>query len=223
MNLKWNCFWIQQKRFFFKLISAFEIDVTFIHIINIVVYSREIVCDDVWCKFLQSSSQKTRRCYVFCSLFIAFENFHYTRRNWLKIVESFICCIVCKINQLFQINFYWINTRFLQSYQMLIKFVTFAIYVEFDWIFVNFIEYEFLLSSWFWIALYLCDFAFVRFFDRVFLLKSTFDFLKMFLIFWFLMFCNKNKMIESLLYDLNIENSFCIEVLDQLRLLFQSF
>ena len=58
-----------------------------------------------------------------------------------------------------------------------ILFFIFAISVELDWMLVNFVEFEFLSSSWFWTVLYSCDFAFVRFFDRVFLLKSSCDFL----------------------------------------------
>ena len=80
---------------------------------------------------------------------------------------------------------------------MLFKFVTFTIFIDFDWMFVNRIEFEFFIV--FSILNYI---AFVRFFDRVF----------------FECFELKTKLSKSLFwhcffkYDLNVKNSFCIKI-----------
>ena len=58
---------------------------------------------------------------------------------------------------------------------------------------------------------------------RLLLLRSAFDLLlRMLLISWLLMLWTASETIKSFLYDLNIENSFWIEVFDKMCLLFQS-
>ena len=48
--------------------------------------SCEISCDNAWWYRQQNSSQKTRRCYVFCSLFIVYKNVHYAMWTWSKMI-----------------------------------------------------------------------------------------------------------------------------------------
>ena len=166
-NLKWNCL-NSTKTLFFELIFSFEIDVIRIHIMNIIVCLHEIVCDDVWCKFLQNSSQKIRRCYVFCSLFIVYENFHYTMRNWFKIIRSFICCIVCKVN-FCKINIFFVETIWISWNSNTILFVALTIrVVEMSTIQCILIDFLLILSNvnflsfWFWMILYSCNFVIVQ-------------------------------------------------------------
>ena len=92
-------------------------------------------------------------------LFIVYWAFHY-----IDLIENdqivhllFVFKIsFCKINIFFKNNI-----EFLQSYQMLIMFVIFAFSVEFDWMFINFIERKFFI-----VFLILNCIAFVRLFDR---------------------------------------------------------
>ena len=89
---------------------------------------------------------------------------------WLKMIKSFDCCFFLSIfaNQ-FLLKQYKIFAIVLNA----ISFVTFTISIDFDWMFINVIKFEFFIV--FSILNYI---AFVRFLDRrkSFLLKSSCDF-----------------------------------------------
>ena len=105
---------------------------------------------------------------------------------------------------------------------MQFMFVTFAILIliKFSLILLNL---NFLFFFWFWTVLYSCDFASMRFLDR----RKNF-LLRIFLLFWFFMFWTENKTIEIIVFelfldDLNVKNSFWIEILTNCANFFNRF
>ena len=76
------------------------------------------------------------------------------------------------------------------------------LWLDLDWMSVSLIEFEILI-----VFLILTCIAFVRLLDRVLLLRSSFDrLLRMFLIFWLLMFWISSKTIEIVVFELSIDD-----------------
>ena len=159
-------------------------------------------------------------------LLIAYWDFHYTMRNWLKIIKSFICCIICKVNSC-KINTFLAETIWISwnSNTVLLAALTVhavqtstiqCILTDFLLILSNM---NFLSPSWFYctsrpeVILQSDDFAFVPFLDRrkSFLLKSSCDFW----IFYYALVENKAIRIvifEWFLDDLNVKKLFWMNV-----------
>ena len=110
-NLKWNCFE-------FSKVIIFQID--FYIAINHAKFLATMLDDKI---------NKTRRKRLVAT--IVYWNFHYTMRNWLKIIKSFIVISSAKSND-FMYNFV--------CHIRIIWLLTMQLY--FDWFFVNFIECE---------------------------------------------------------------------------------
>ena len=99
----------------------------------------------------------------------------FVMRTWLKMIETFICFIVCKINSckinIFLMKQYEIfQNQLLQNQHFRCRNVDDTVY--YDWFFVNHIECEFSI-----VILILNDIVFMRFRNRrwSFLFKLIFD------------------------------------------------
>ena len=56
---------------------------------------------------------------------IVYWDFHYTMQNWLKIIESFICCIVCRVNSC-KVNIFFVKQYEVSAWSQIVILVTFV-------------------------------------------------------------------------------------------------
>ena len=168
-------------------------------------------------------------------LLVAYWDRHYAMWTWSKMI-NFSICRSSSESALAKSTLACDDTKLLQSHQIQFCCSWCERYNCVDWISVSLIEFESLI-----VFLILICIVFMRFCNHVILqqsrsscsdrrqllLRSAFDlfcswYFDSWKCSWYLEALNSERDLKLFLYDLNIENSFWIEVFDKLRLLFQS-